>query len=212
MICVSIAEPTAEECLSALEGVPFAEIRLDRMIVNENDVRRIFSARQGLIAACRPGGLAAATRKALLLAAVAAGASYVDIEIGSGQAYKRPIVAAARRAACRIIVSYHNFGETPPRSELEAVVERCFAAGADVAKIACRVGSERDNARLLGLLDDPRPLAVMDLGGKGAKTRVMAALLGAAFVYASRGEGRETAEGQIPQDRLASIIRTMGEI
>ncbi len=212
MICVSIAERTPEACLAALAGLPFAEIRLDRMRLDENEVRRIFSAHRGLIAACRPGGAPAVTRKALLLAAIAAGAAYVDVELGSGEAYRRPIVAAAKGAGCRLIVSHHDFEKTPPRSELGAIVEKCFAAGADVAKIACRVESDRDNARLLGLLDDPRPLAVMGLGRKGAKTRVMAALLGAAFVYASRGEGRETAEGQIDHDRLASLIRTMGEI
>jgi 3-dehydroquinate dehydratase-1 len=212
MICISLAEPALEDCLAALEGVPFAEIRLDRMIVDENGVRRIFSGRRGLIAACRPGGMPEETRKALLLAAIAAGASHVDIEVESVEATRRPVVEAAKRAGCRVIVSYHHFGQTPPRGELEAVVERCFALGADVAKIACRVESDRDNARLLGLLDDARPLAVMGLGRQGAKTRVMASLLGAAFVYASREDGRETAEGQIAHARLASMIRMMEEI
>jgi 3-dehydroquinate dehydratase type I len=212
MICISIAEPTPEQCLAALEGVSFAEIRLDGMSVDENGVRRIFSGRRGLIATCRPGGMPDETRKALLLAAIAAGASYVDIEVEAGEDYRRPIVASAKKADCRIIVSYHNFGKTPSRSELEAVVERCFAGGADVAKIACRVESDRDNSRLLGLLDDARSLAVMGLGRKGAITRVMASLLGAAFVYASRGEGTETAEGQFDHDRLASWLRMMEEI
>jgi 3-dehydroquinate dehydratase type I len=212
MICISIAEPTPEECLAALQGVPFAEIRLDRMSVDEQGVRRIFSGRRGLIATCRPGGTPGENRRALLLAAIAAGASYVDIEVDAREDDRRIIVAAAKKAGCRIIVSYHHLGRMPLRRELESIVERCFAGGADVAKIACRVESDRDNARLLGLLDDARPLAVMGLGRKGTKTRVMASLLGAAFVYASRGAGRETAEGQIDRDRLASALRTMEEI
>ena len=211
MICVSIAEPTLEECLAALGGIDLAEIRIDRMTVDEKDVRAIFSSGRRLIATCRPGDISDRNRKTLLLAAIDAGASYVDLEIESDEGLMTEVIGAARKAGCRVIVSYHDFIRTPPRAELEVIRDRCFAAGADIAKIACLVGSEADNARLLGLLDDPRPLAVMGLGRLGTKTRVMAPLLGAAFAYAARDEGRETAEGQIVAGKLATLIRAMEE-
>jgi 3-dehydroquinate dehydratase I len=209
MICVSIAEPTVETALEALEGIDFAEIRIDRMSIGEEGIMTIFASGHRLVATCRPGNVPEAARKRLLLAAVEAGAAYVDVEIESEEGFRAAVVGAAKLAGCRVIVSHHDFAKTPSRGELREIVDRCFEAGADVAKIACRVGSDGDNARLLGLLDDARPVVVMGLGTLGAKTRFMAPLLGAPFVYASRGRGLETAEGQIEHRKLDALIQTL---
>jgi 3-dehydroquinate dehydratase I len=211
MICVSIAEATAEKCLAALEGIPFAEIRLDRMRMAEEGVGRVFSSHPRLIATCRPGRLPDARRLALLRAAVSAGAAYVDIEVEARPAYKRTLVREARSAGCGVIVSHHDLERTPRRRELESVVDRCFASGANIAKIACRVRSPKDNARLMGLLDDDRALVVVGLGKKGAMTRVMGPLAGGRFTFASRARGRETAGGQIPYKALARLIRVVAD-
>jgi 3-dehydroquinate dehydratase-1 len=212
MICISIAEPTPQKCLAVLEGIRFAEVRLDRMRTDEEGVRRIFSSHSRLIATYRPGRISDAKRLALLRAAVAAGAAYVDIEVEARTVYKRALVREAGSAGCRVIVSHHDLERTPPRRELEAVIDRCFASGADIAKIACRVRSGRDNARLLGLLDDGRALVVVGLGKMGTLTRIVAPLLGGCFSFASRADGRETAEGQVPHDVLARLIRTVAGV
>lgn len=211
MICVSLAESTPEKCLAALEGIPFAEIRLDRMRPDEEGIRRIFSSHPRLIATCRPGRFTDAKRLALLRAAISAGAAYVDIEVEAKAPYKRALIGEARSAGCCVIVSYHDFERTPPRRKLEGVVDRCFLWGADIAKIACRVRSRKDNARLLGLLDDDRALVVVGLGKKGTMTRVMGPLAGGRFSFASRAKGRETAGGQIPHEALAKLIRMVAD-
>jgi len=211
MICVSLAESTPEKYLAALEGITFAEIRIDRMRTGEEGVGRIFSSHPRLIATCRPGRFTDARRLALLRAAVSAGAAYVDIEVEAGASYKRALVREARSAGCGVIVSYHDLERTPPRTELQGVVDRCFASGADIAKIACRVRSRKDNARLLGLLDDDRALVVVGLGKKGTMTRIMGPLAGGRFSFASRSRGRETAGGQIPHKALARLIRMVAD-
>jgi 3-dehydroquinate dehydratase-1 len=143
-----------------MQGLPFAEIRLDRMRLNEADIALLFSRHPRLIATYRPGRRTAEARRlATLRAAIAAGAAYVDIELETKASYKRTIVRAAHNSRCQVIVSHHDFMRTPPRRDLEAIRDRCFASGADIAKIACRVRSPRDNARLLGLLDDARETA-----------------------------------------------------
>ncbi len=211
MICVSLAESNPERCLEALRGLPFAEIRIDRMRTDEEGVARIFSGHPRLIATCRPGRLSEGRRLRLLGAAVAAGAAYIDIEVDAGAAYRRGLARMARSAGCDVIVSYHDFSGTPPRGELEGIVDRCFASGADIAKIACRVRSRRDNARLLGLLDDDRAMVVVGLGKKGAMTRVAGPLAGSLFTFASLARGKETAGGQIPHDALGGLIRTVAD-
>ena len=211
MICVSLAEPTPETCLSALAGIPFAEIRIDRMRTDENGVRRVFSSHPRLIATCRPGRFSDPRRLALLRAAVAVGAAYVDIEVEAAAAYKRTLVREARGAGCRVIISHHDLEKTPPRREIEGVIRRCFASGADIAKIACRVRSPKDNARLLGLLDDGRAMVVVGLGKKGTLTRIAGPLAGGLFTFASRARGTETAVGQIPYEALARLVRMVAD-
>ena len=46
------------------------------------------------------------------------------------------LVLGTRTVPLQVIVSYHNYEATPPREELLAMVETCFAMGADVAKMA----------------------------------------------------------------------------
>jgi 3-dehydroquinate dehydratase I len=206
MICVSIAEPTAAACLGALEGVGLAEIRLDKMRFGPAGVREVFSSHPRLIATCRPGGLPEDKRRRLLLAAVEAGAAFVDIEIEADARFRERLTSAAHARNCRVIVSYHNHRRTPARAELEAVVGRAFASGADIAKIACLVRERRDNARLLGLLDLGPPLIIIGMGKRGRLTRIVAPFLGSLFSYASLGDGKQTAEGQLDAVSLERLL------
>ncbi len=131
MICVSLAEKTLADCLAALKGLPFAEIRMDMMDLTPSEVRAIFSAHPRLIATCRPGKHQADVCRTLLLEAIGAGAAYVDVEVHWPAPLREEIVAAAKAAGCAVIASYHNFEETPGRATLEKLVSDCFGTGAD---------------------------------------------------------------------------------
>lgn len=212
MICVSIAERTAEGCIKALEGLELAEIRMDAFEPNELsqvNIRRIFSQPLRLIATCRPGIRGEEHRRDALMDAIESGAAYVDIEVESDDGLKSDIAAKARGKGCKVIVSYHNYKKTPPSEELRQIVEWCFQSGADIAKISCMAHSEKDNARLLGLLDLGRPLIVIGMGDRGRLTRVVAPLLGAVFTYASTSMGTETAPGQIDKARLEKLMEDL---
>ncbi|MDD5305980.1 MAG: type I 3-dehydroquinate dehydratase [Deltaproteobacteria bacterium] len=206
-ICVSVSGRTAEDLERALEGHKLAEVRLDLCDVSCNDIRRIFSEHPGLVATCRPGRFGAAERRERLLAAVEAGAAYVDLEVDCDQEERREIADRAGERGCRVIVSFHDFEGTPSREALEEIVSRCFEAGADVAKIACLARSPADAARLLGLLGHDRPVLAIGMGPLGKITRVAAPFLGSPFTFSSPAEGSETAPGQIPHKTLAAILR-----
>ncbi len=210
-ICVSIGNCTVAECLSALKGQEFAEVRLDSISdISEAAVRTIFGQKKKLIATYRKNGeMDDAPRKKLLLAAIDAGAALVDVEVDAGEAYLAEIVGAAKNRGCEKIVSFHNFEKTPVRAELDRIVDWCFDCGADIAKIACMVKSEQDAARLLGLLDTERKLVVIGMGKKGKITRIAALLLGSQFTFASLGEGKETADGQLEEGRLKGILEAL---
>jgi 3-dehydroquinate dehydratase-1 len=142
---------------------------------------------------------------------VEAGAAYVDIEIEAETLYKREIMQTARLQECQVILSYHNYENTPSRKQLETIIEQCFSQGADIVKIACQVHSEADSARILSLYDYPNQLhqgkiTAIGMGEKGKITRLAAPLLGAPFTYASQSTGKETAPGQLDKDKLEKIL------
>ena len=209
MICVSLAEESVAGCLAALEELDCAEIRVDRMRLTVDDIPMLFSLPKNLIATCRPGPYLDTHRKDFLLKAIESGAAFVDVELESEPAYREEIVARARSCGCNVIVSFHDHAKTPAKHELKRVVDSCFRAGADIAKIACMVHSARDNARLLGLLDDSKKIAVMGMGDKGRITRIAAPLLGSPFTFASLSKGKETAAGQIDKETLEKVLKTV---
>lgn len=211
MICATVAEKTVAECVRAIEGLSFAEIRLDAMDVTPRDMGLIFSRGKRLIATCRPGKFNDDERRELLITSIDEGASFVDLEVDSDEEYGARIVERARTKGCKVIVSFHDYEKTPEREELLHIVARCFEKGADVAKIACRVESGREIARLVGLLDSPDPPVVIGMGHEGAVTRVMAPLLGSPFTYGARESGKEVVEGQLDCHTLRRVFNFLRE-
>ena len=212
MICVSIGTLDVERCHQILKNVEMAEIRLDRIAASEADIGRIFSSHPRLVATCRPGGMEERQRRGLLLRAIDSGAAYVDLELDAAVDFRRPVIKRARSRGCRVIISHHDFVRTPERSELGRLVRRCFRAGADIAKIACRVLTPRDRAALLGLLSGPGPVVVAGMGRAGRIVRIVAPLLGSPFTYASISDGEPTADGQVSADETRRILETLNNV
>ena len=212
MICISIDEKTVEGCLEALKGAELAEIRLDMLDKAEctpENVKKIFSSGGQLIATCRAGGIEDDRRLELLGGAIDAGAAYVDVELEAKDDYKKKLVEKAKAKGCKVIVSYHDYKRTPAPEEMKQIINWCFESGADIAKIACVVKSDEDNAKLLGMLNSDKKLVVVGMGAKGKITRIVAPLLGSQFTFASGGEGKETADGQLDKETLEQILKAL---
>ena len=207
MICVSIAEPTLDDCLAAVKGLDFVEVRVDKTGLSLVDVKQLFAESVKMIATCRTGTRTEDERLAILLAAVAAGAAYVDIEVDAPRASREAVLAAARGKGCRVIVSYHNFTETPLKHHLLQVIEECFDLGADIAKIICRVQNSQDCVRMLSLYESRKNVVALGMGPLGVITRIAAPFLGAPLTYASLAPGKETAEGQPDLKTLEAVMK-----
>lgn len=212
MVCVSLDERYNVDFLKCLENIEFAEIRMDRMELTEKDIMEIFSQPKPLIATCRPGYLNDKKRLYYLLEAIKAGAAFVDIELESESKFKKTVVETAKKRQCSVIVSYHDFKKTPSNDALYGIIRLCFAEGADIAKIACKVNNTADAARLIGILGSSEfenRLIVIGMGEKGRIVRVVAPFFGGIFTYASMEEGKETAEGQLEVERLKGIMEAL---
>lgn len=210
MICVSIYEPDFERCMNLVDQYEFTEVRLDGTDYSEKQVRKLFAAGGRRIATFRPCDVPEETRVNTLVTAISAGADYVDVEVDASRDFRGSILRTARKHDCAVIVSYHNDTGIPEEATLVEIMERCFESGADIAKIACKVATGIECARILSLYastyaGEGRLIAV-GMGEKGKITRVAAPLLGAPFTYACAAPGRSTAPGQIDYGTLKSIL------
>lgn len=217
MICVSIAGLPFEQCRKVLKNIEMAEIRLDRLNFSLGQVQEIFSMHHCLIATCRSGNTSEEERKELLLTAIEAGAAYVDIEIENRTEFIEAVTTACQKRKCKVIISYHNYINTPPVGELKELVNRFFTVGADVAKIACQVNCEKDAARILALYDvdyqvqPGKKIVAIGMGDKGKITRPASLLLGAPFTYAALFVDKQTAPGQMTKKTLDNILNCLSK-
>lgn len=206
-ICVSIAEPSLDLCKRAAAQSDLAEIRLDLAELTPAEIEHLFSQHAGLIATCRSAGTDPAACLEHLLCAIRAGAALVDVELESEDVMCAKIVRAAHARDSKVIISYHNFHETPGILVLQEKIKACLDRGADLVKIACMVNSMSDNARLLGLLDGRSDLIVVGMGEFGRITRIAAPLLRSPFTYACLEHGRETAPAQLTKRELEEALK-----
>lgn len=204
-ICVSIANTDFLSILKILEEVGMAEVRIDLLDLMPNQLEMVFSSHKNLIATCRQGRYDDAQRASILARAIEAGAAWVDLEIETSPEWRKPLIDLARSKKCKVIISWHCFGKTPDEKEIIEIVDSLYAAGADVAKIACLSNNIADSSRILGLYSKYRRLVALGMGDAGKITRIAALSLGAPFTFASV-MGNSTAPGQIDYLELEKLI------
>ncbi len=211
MICVSVQEKTVTDLQAAIEPFDFVEVRLDGMDLSSDEIERLLDAKKEIIVTMRSLGNDDELRERVLTTAIDFGAHYVDLELESDLALHERICKAASLNKTKIIISHHDYDKIPDSAALKSLVDSCFIAGADIAKIACRVNTPRDAARLLGLLDATRPIIPIGMGHAGRITRVAALSLGAPFSYACSEAGEKTAPGQIEFSAMKKLIEDIGQ-
>lgn len=209
MICVSIPEKNIDKCLAIAGSSDIAEIRIDMAGFGDSEVRMIFSkSKKPLIATCRPELVKDHLRLKLLKAAIDAGAAYVDIESDAELNLKQDLIQYAKSKKCKVIVSYHNYDNTPDTKDLHTVIDACFESGADIVKIATTAHTPSDSARIIGLHDKYTSLVALAMGEAGKITRVANLYSGSPFTYASISDEQKTAPGQLSVFEI-EFIRTI---
>ena len=219
MICTSIQNRTLDEIFAILESgeVEMAEIRLDRCNLAQDEVEELFSSSDvPLIATCRVseiraslddgntddrklGSRASQKAESLLITAIHAGAAYTDLEIEAPAMMSKRIRRETRECGTVLIRSYHDFSGTDSLEALKALTEKCFALGADIAKIVVTANDDDDTARVLRLYEsfDPGRLVAFAMGEKGRSSRIDCLAKGAPHTYAALNEEEAAAPGQM---------------
>jgi 3-dehydroquinate dehydratase type I len=208
-ICVSIGEQTYSGVIAALEKVGFAEIRLDVSRIASSEIRTVFSSGKQLVATCREGFYDRNERLERLVEAVHAGAAFVDVETEADEEFRKTIAKQAGLNRCKLIVSYHNFEETPSLPEMCNIVDICKKQGADIVKLVTTAGNNADAARVLSLYDQypaGTNLIAFAMGEMGLITRLACVFLGAPYTYAAISDDKQLANGQISVEKIRNVM------
>lgn len=136
----------------------------------------------------------------------------VDIELETARDNEL-LLTEFRENDVEVIVSYHDFDETPDQATLDAIFDKCAQYG-DIAKVATYAEDHYDTLRMLQSVHsatiEGEAVAGISMGALGSHTRVVAPLYGSKLGYAPlETDTSEYAPGQIPIHDLASMIETL---
>ncbi|KAF8061413.1 bifunctional 3-dehydroquinate dehydratase/shikimate dehydrogenase [Scenedesmus sp. PABB004] len=210
MICTSITAPTVDAFLAEIAeaqgtGVDVLELRLDFLtdFTPEAHLEALMAAAAPLpyIVTFRPtweGGNydgPEPERLATLKLAALRGAPYVDVEFKAAALFFAG--AGEVPVSTQVILSSHNFKETPSLGWLHAQADAMRAAGADIVKIATMANDIADAAAVLSLLQvNKGPTIALAMGERGQITRLLAAKYGGVLTFAALSDARASAPGQ----------------
>src|SRR6185503_8819189 len=208
-ICAVITEETSTAARAAMgkaAGVAdIIELRLDYLgdfdFTNPDNLRALLRDKPiPTIITCRAvseGGkqyVEDNARLQLLIEGARQLADYCDIE-----ASYYPEAVKMSPDLSRLIVSYHNFDETP--ADIDSIYDRLTELPAAIHKIAVRANSIADSLAIFRLLDrartEGRKLIALSMQEPGFITRVLGPAAGSFLTYASIEQGRESAPGQL---------------
>jgi len=205
MLCVSVAKSDKNLVIETIKKHKMAEVRLDALnTVTKTTVKEIFSSHNNLIATFRPGKINEKERINLLIEAVNFGAKFVDIEIETDFESIAKIEKATKNNDCKLIISYHNYKETPNTDKLMNIVEKCKKLNADIVKIATFINKEEDNSTIISLYSIYKNIVAIGMGEKGKITRIASVLCGSPFTFVSENNNK-TAPGQIDINTFKTI-------
>jgi len=134
---------------------------------------------------------------------------FVDIELEIARG-KEWIVHEFRENDVQLIISHHDFEETPDRDILDAIIAQCAEYG-DIAKVATFPQSNADALTLLDAVNTATQrgidVAGISMGEIGSHTRAIAHLYGSKLGYAPlEGDDNDYAPGQIPLEKLRTLV------
>jgi 3-dehydroquinate dehydratase-1 len=134
----------------------------------------------------------------------------VDVELATlsgGEGHD--LVERAAELGVSVVVSTHDFEETPPRPELGRLLTRAGEVG-DVAKLAVTAESPDDCLDLLAATRahaaEGATVATMAMGEAGKHTRAVAPVYGSKIGYAPVDPAEATAPGQYDLATLRSLV------
>ena len=137
----------------------------------------------------------------------------LDVEMFRNPQVVHEVVAAAHKAGIKVVMSSHDFHNTPATKEIVARLRKQDRMGADILKIAVMPHNTEDVLRLMDATAQIRnnasqkPLLTMSMGGLGAISRIAGEVTGDDLTFGMLGT--PSAPGQVEASRLRQSMETL---
>ena len=214
-ICIPITAKTIDEAIIELKEaeklVDLIELRIDYIKdIDKNKLNKLLENRnKKVIVTCiskdSNGNFEGneEDRIDLLKSAIELNSDFIDIEIDVDKNAIKSIIDNKNKT--KIIVSYHNFKETPDSEELNKIYNEIKKLNPDLIKIVTNANSINDNFRIFNLLSGKNELIAFCMGLRGQISRILAPKYGSKITFASLKENKESAVGQISIEEMKNV-------
>lgn len=113
----------------------------------------------------------------------------------------------------KLIVSYHNYSETPPSDDLSEILDKMKEYKPEIYKISTLCQNRHDALRLLKiqtrLKEQNKKHIVLGMGEFGTITRVYGTLWGNELIFAPKTIEENSAPGQLTKSELEKIFEIL---
>ncbi|KAK9139466.1 hypothetical protein Scep_009147 [Stephania cephalantha] len=219
-ICVPILGESAEQMLVQMDkakllGADLVEIRLDylqsfeprrnlKLLIGRCPLPTVFTYRPKWEGGKYEGD--EDERLDALRLAMEQGADYVDVEFKVASKFINSI-SQRKPEKCKVIVSSHNFHNTPSSDEIGDLATRMQAVGADIVKIVTTALDISDVLRIFQLtMNSQVPVIGLAMNERGLTSRLLCPKFGGYLTYASLEKGQSSAPWQPKIDDLLNIF------
>lgn len=221
-VCVSVPPKTVDEAFELIQkaeaqNADLIEVRLDSL-TNHDHIADIPSCSKTPLIATNKSteqhGKFSGTeteRQKILVDAAKNGFMYVDVDLGTPN--QTELIRKLHEAGAKVIVSFHDFEQTPTLSQLGNILDEAVALGADVCKIITTARNVKDNLVTLNFVSEASKkvkLVCFAMGELGKHSRLVSPVFGAFFTFASLDEKRKTAKGQLTIQEMNSAYKALG--
>lgn len=207
LICAPLKKKTPSSLISSLkkaqEVTDMVEIWFDELkSISDEEIRKILSVRKKpIIYKCQN-----LENVELVLNNKI---EFIDLDIETPP--KKIKEVKKKFPETKIIISYHNFKETPILKTLNDIARKIKSKGSDIIKIATHAKTFEDSIRMLSFLSELKSkkekAICLCMGEKGEITRTAGHILGNYLMYAPIKESDASAPGQLTVKQLQWLLK-----
>lgn len=146
-------------------------------------------------------------RMEILAHCAQAGAEWVDLE----ESVPDSSLHLFRKLGVKIVLSHHNFTQTPDRRTLLSLLTDMASRNPDVIKLVTYAKTHEDNLKVLDLIPYGLnvlgiPIIAFCMGTFGRWSRFASLMLGSPWTYVQFSRGTPVAEGQLEAPVMRRIL------
>lgn len=207
-ICVVFSTLDDVPYIQKLEKSILIELRLDLLDISASEIPDLMKISDQWMLSIRKELLLKPDHKQLISACLLNKPCYIDIDEECLNNEIISLIEKHKSNDFQLIISYHNYEQTPDFIYLKNKIDGFYKAGAEIVKIAC-LGKHTKDLETIEKLHKTFPRIIAFLMGENyTQTRYDALLKGEQISYACLRDENKTAPGQLTYNEMFDFLKS----